>query len=489
MSLREINLEAPIFDTENKIIHENNSISTIKHHWESIDCCLVTPLHGGGVKARESDKDMPIRVTEIRGQLRFWWRLLAQQYQKQENNEIWKFPKDFDLRTQEFALWGGMSDGEEGSKASLVFLRVKIADKKLSNEKEKNILNRIGYTDYLQSILDKVKRPSKEEREEEQKKIKAALSYVLFTARGNKKQAEMELVQEGFEWTLQWYLNRHARCYNFEYDEQEEKWNKVSFKQEKYDTDLKQVQETLRWWINFGGIGGRTRRGCGAFAVNQSSITHIAEPLTKDDVKQVGCRLELLDAKDATDAWILAASRLQTFRQGVNVGRNAFTIKDKNNEEKTMPGRSRWSEPNIIRCLTNRHPSSDKHEHLAGKQFPRGMFGMPIIFQFKDDGEPKDTTLQPLGKKRMSSPLIIRPILQDGAWKAAALLLPYQANLPQVELVGSQVNQNATNPNERGRETVTLWDKTKAQHIKPIADNGGSDPLQAFMSYFAKPTK
>lgn len=50
-----------------------------KEEWQEIYCELVTPLHGGGVVARESDDKLPVRVTAIRGQLRFWWRLLAQQ--------------------------------------------------------------------------------------------------------------------------------------------------------------------------------------------------------------------------------------------------------------------------------------------------------------------------------------------------------------------------------------------------------------------------
>jgi CRISPR/Cas system CMR-associated protein Cmr1 (group 7 of RAMP superfamily) len=45
--------------------------------WTTLDCQLITPLYGGGVKAHTIDESMPIRVSSIRGQLRFWWRLLA----------------------------------------------------------------------------------------------------------------------------------------------------------------------------------------------------------------------------------------------------------------------------------------------------------------------------------------------------------------------------------------------------------------------------
>src|SRR5437588_3495465 len=35
---------------------------------------LITPLYGGGVKPTEADPVTVVRVTEIRGHLRFWWR-------------------------------------------------------------------------------------------------------------------------------------------------------------------------------------------------------------------------------------------------------------------------------------------------------------------------------------------------------------------------------------------------------------------------------
>ena len=37
---------------------------------------LITPMYGGGVEAGVVDEEMPVRATSIRGQLRFWWRLL-----------------------------------------------------------------------------------------------------------------------------------------------------------------------------------------------------------------------------------------------------------------------------------------------------------------------------------------------------------------------------------------------------------------------------
>ena len=41
-----------------------------------VKCELMTPMYGGGVEPGKVDRAMPIRPSAIRGQLRFWWRLL-----------------------------------------------------------------------------------------------------------------------------------------------------------------------------------------------------------------------------------------------------------------------------------------------------------------------------------------------------------------------------------------------------------------------------
>ena len=88
-------------------------------------CTLMTPMFGGGVKPGEVDREMPIRASALRGQLRFWWRLL---------NGASKEPAD--LFMVESALWGGISS--EGPRASQVTLQVKCApvdDQKLTHAK------------------------------------------------------------------------------------------------------------------------------------------------------------------------------------------------------------------------------------------------------------------------------------------------------------------------------------------------------------------
>ena len=84
--------------------------------WHNLSCELVTPMYGGGVKSTVVDKQMPIRASSIRGQLRFWWRLLAK--------HKWNLGTDIEIQQQEFLLWGGMGSGDEDGTAGQVFLRV-----------------------------------------------------------------------------------------------------------------------------------------------------------------------------------------------------------------------------------------------------------------------------------------------------------------------------------------------------------------------------
>ncbi len=59
---------ARISDINSEIIPEYKPKNS-----ETYQVKVITPIYGGGVKAGEPDKDMPIRASAIRGQLRYWW--------------------------------------------------------------------------------------------------------------------------------------------------------------------------------------------------------------------------------------------------------------------------------------------------------------------------------------------------------------------------------------------------------------------------------
>ncbi|MFZ4538552.1 type III-B CRISPR module RAMP protein Cmr1 [Propionivibrio sp.] len=345
--------------------------------WQSYSCELVTPLYGGGVTAGVVDEAMPIRASSIRGQLRFWWRLLAK--------HKYGFKGD-DLRNREFELWGGLGDEVHASK---VWLKV-TAVSKPSIE---------AWAEYTGKRIP-------------DPKDWANAAYALFPGQGKKpglpdSSDPASLVKPGLKWTL---------CLG---------WNSDLAQSEQM-----MVLETLRWWASFGGLGARNRRGLGAVFV-----TNLA-PVSAPEVTLAACRLVFSGSASANPlkAWQDAVAKLKAFRQDENIGRNP------QGAGSSRPGRSRWPEAASIRVAAGQHRVKQDGTSFAPPAgtpalYPRAAFGLPIVFHFQGErgdqrGDPVDVILEPgecNGKRseRMASPLILHPyLLENGKWQAAALLLP-----------------------------------------------------------------
>lgn len=197
----------------------------------------------------------------------------------------------------------------------------------------------------------------------------------------------------------------------------------IAYPQE-FSTD---VEAALWAWLNFGGIGARTRRGCGAlyckeFAPQTSKTVgewysenlkkyEINPPVRSSPKKWPTLPDKILirpgEKTDAMQCWSEVIGLLQEFRQGVGVGRNYGQNK--------RPGRSRWPEPESIREITGkRHSRYQSMPNIPSNAFPRAEFGLPIIFHFPKPGDPGAPELYPIKdageKTRMSSPLILRPM-------------------------------------------------------------------------------
>ena len=457
MTLRTPDVE-PSFDGLNEALQDHAV------PWHTLHCELITPMYGGGVVSTKVDEHMPIRASSIRGQLRFWWRLLAK--------HKWPITNIAQAETQ---LWGGMGKGDDEGEASKVLLRV-----------------------VNQSTVQKVQ--NNLQSYEKFPKLK----YVLFPA-ANAEEKEINphrlLSPEGIAWQLHF-----------------------AFTPDCTDEQKSQVVETLKWWANFGGLGFRSRKGLGAVYVSDcADFPEICEILTADDVAQAGCQLVQKTATpNAMTALETAVGKLSDFRQKAGVGRNIAS--EEGQEEGKPAGRSYWSEPDAIRSITGKHlnlteqnknnrprPIVKNHApvHLAKKVFVRSVFGLPIIYKFmndeyydkkdpKDRGERRQIIRSPDGREplqttvnlaqgdRLASPLILRPVfagLQDNKpqWKASALVLPY-SHILQMEVMLESKDLSSDKKNVK----YPIWNSTASQHIDPIKKNGGGDPLQAFLTYFAK---
>ncbi len=409
-------------------------------HSENYKLKVITPIYGGGVMAGQPDKEMPIRATAIRGQLRYWWRFLNMN----GKNAITDKEKLFE---KEREIWGGMGDEGQAEKdfSSKVFIKVTDCDKaQIKPCCEYNGQN-INSPNFLPGIPQYALFPG-------QGKPPSAKDYNPETDKPHK------IILSGLTFEFRIFANDNLS-----------------------QADWDCVKESVRWWICFGGIGARTRRGLGSLKILDDGGF---KTLDEMEVAKYGCELQTLKAYTASEAWNKAIGKLQRFRQ-TGVGRIGM-------------GRSKWPEPDSIREITKLNTRQHQPTHPARIAFPRAAFGLPIIFKFKDDRgrepDPSQTELRPTHSERMASPLILKAMVtDDGEYQAIALRLPVkQQNSLVLELKGVP-NKPAELPDEKEKEwddndwqqwPDNWWQSSKAGDVPPINDHDGKNALSAFMNFF-----
>lgn len=393
---------------------------------------LVTPLFGGGVEAGKVDEDFPIRATSIRGQLRFWWRTVighrlgARMWQREE--EIFgstEFPSPLDIHVLE----------------------------------QPNVVQ-----------VD----PTYGERY-------GPIAYALFSAVEN----QQKVMKEGGSFRLQLVWANRMELENRRKAQNARR--RADGKPRLPDTidDIEpDITTALRAWCAFGGIGARTRRGCGALLCKELA------PRDTSDLdrwfKTASYHSGSADREWPTipsslfvgnqvqtpiDAWKQVIGLLQSFRQGEGVGRNP-------GQQKNRPGRSRWPEPETIRRVTGRRSAQHgRLAHIPDDAFPRAELGLPIVFHFQGQGEPPDTVLYPLGAERMASPLILKP-LALGNGKAVPLVVHLiTPSLTGVELKqGSYSHPLPPTTEVRARRLANYRDS-------PISASKSGSAVEAFLLF------
>ncbi len=184
---------------------------------------LITPMFGGGVEAGTPDPSFPIRPTAVRGHLHFWWRLLNAGMSTDQ------------LRARESEIFG------DTNVQSALYVRV-------SN------LPPIQLVDPVPKYGDRF----------------SPAAYALFAAIENGQR----IVQEGIEFslTVEWpselALNRRRAAQNAQ---------RVRSNQNPLPDTVRDVgpdiEDALRAWTCLGGLGARTRRGCGAITLPDSDAS------------------------------------------------------------------------------------------------------------------------------------------------------------------------------------------------------------------------
>ena len=353
---------------------------------------LLTPLFGGGVKPKEMDPVTVVRATEVRGQLRFFWRAVRG----------WQAEGSLDrLRELEARIFGST----ERSSPLVVFLETK---------------------ERGQSKDAFVDQPGKRFPKPQPN---VAHPYLAFPLQRTNQDPKNYPVQVGvvFRLTL------------------------------RFPKELREEVEAALWaWETFGGIGARTRRGFGAIAREGSSPPKEAEirerlrrysrstgwpegvpHLTPESLVRV-----------VNLSWREVAERYQGFRQD-RTGQGS------------RRGKNRWPEPDALRSLLVQRGPQDP---LI--KFPRGQFGLPIVFHFKDKILP-NSTLKGAEAERLASPLLFRPLAERSV-VVAVLEAP---RAPEGGVVLEW---------EKGRVKVDVF--LTPEEAKRIPKLGGqTDPIRAFV--------
>lgn len=180
----------------------------------------------------------------------------------------------------------------------------------------------------------------------------------------------------------------------------------------------------FHYWIHFGGIGARTRRGLGALYCSKAEPWEQPQFVAGDIETRkwptlTGARLVLGPTMKPAEAWEEAIRVLSQYRQ-----------------QRTGPrGRSWWPEPDAIRRLRGQRAFRHSHDVTSGDIFPRAQFGLPIIFHFKTPGDPLANTLQiDKATDRLASPVIVKP-LAISPTQACPLILALNTPRPPAELL------------------------------------------------------
>jgi CRISPR-associated protein Cmr1 len=365
---------------------------------------VLTPIFGGGAETGVNDPVTPIRPSSGRGHLRFWWR--ATRGASCQTIE--------ELRQREGEIWGTTES------PSAVSVEVQSQHHMQTRKPE----DYYGFPRY------------------------GAEAYALFSALQNQNVLATEALS--FSLSLRWL--GAAKLQELRNQENKRRLEKgKSLLRDRIEPIDHDVECAVWAWVNFGGIGARTRRGCGALfcTKSQPEVSNFHPPSVDGFAqwlrdKTETYRFPLLAQHDhrawptfpsticlkkgseiALASWSEAIDTLKEFRQGRNYGRDPGGQR---------PGRSRWPEAESVRNLVvsqrglgTRPPPPNKWHVVDARipptpSFPRAEFGMPIILEIRGEKVPHPSipaknlpslkpSLQPNKESdRMASPVILRPI-------------------------------------------------------------------------------
>ncbi|WP_411343475.1 type III-B CRISPR module RAMP protein Cmr1 [Paenibacillus sp. WLX1005] len=400
-------------------LQQADSDNDFRYH-EQYTITLTTPMFGGGVITGQVDPVAPVRASSVRGHLRFWWRATRGVV----------YTNVAELAQREAEVFGHTANSSPFS----IW---------------------VEHNDELAKIEPK--------SHTHKRKMQGIPPYLFQLPRDSTGTKWQGLEKYAFILHIKW------SAHFFEYDKQDDVEQKCDVEQEQkmklrikpqYMEQMKQWQNDLQaalWaWINFGGVGARTRKGCGSLYSEPFSPTSedCQNKYTLQDWfnrKQKDLNVCLLPAgqyrpwptlrsefytkfnspfQENRKIWNTSIEDYKKFRQQRPVTKQ---YSDKKGREIDKFGRSYWPEADSIRAAFNTaYWKHDQPKHYFSQSntpviaYPRAELGMPINFEFRindPERKPKDfvgqkqgecepdrTQLKPKGKERLASPLILKPL-------------------------------------------------------------------------------
>jgi CRISPR-associated protein Cmr1 len=380
---------------------------------------LVTPLFGGGVEPGEPDETLPIRGTSIRGQLRHWWRATAGH---RLGNRMWQ---------REEEIFGSTEFPSP--------LSVRVVEQPQVQRLDPSYGDRFG-----------------------------PISYALFSAIEN----HQWIMKEGVAFRLQltWETVEGLQSRRRAQNAQRKKDGRQVLPEIVEDIGP-DIESALQAWCAFGGLGARSRRGCGAVFCKEMAY----------ELPRLPAKILVASPQpNALEAWKESVKAYRDFRQLPRGRKHEKTINTMSGPRTIqVPGRSYWPEADSIRKISGsalslssgrsstRSPADeDTRNHSVPvvpeevlPAFPRAILGLPINFHFVDgpgknrpgqpNKDPQDVQLIPVlpdgvdSLDRMSSPIITRPLWHDGKWHPGVIILEQKIpNGLRLRLTGRRAQAN-----------------------------------------------
>lgn len=436
---------------------------------------LITPLFGGGVEPGENDPDNLIRATEIRGQLRFWWRAIRG----------WQFGDDLvAMKNCEDQIWGaasnvkGQNEKEKNPEQNKIKKWEAVVQIIIEGTKE-------GVSIEPFEVVEKDRRGQKvldAKPKDLRPEYGAFLSYIAFPLKPSQKDLEEAQRKEDV------VLKKLQKDITFTL--------KISFPKESKED----VEAALWAWETFGGVGARTRRGFGALLlekINGNDLENEKLPPADPDEAKAWIRAKLPNYSEASrkqlpvnvprveaaikmrvlrsfprpaDAWQQLIDQLRKFRQ---------PRVDSRSGHPSQFGKSLWPEATALRRRL--HPRQGLG-HTPDK-FPRAAFGLPIVFHLAHEKPAKTITLQGLKdeQERWASRLILKPVPCRGKQFLALAILLNGSELPEENLA-------LIDDGKPWKTIPTEQTHIKAGELPGLRDVLGneSDILLAFLNYLKK---